>query len=99
MIESLQGALHLLLSDFQMQEMSGIDLATKITHARPEIKVLLMCEFPEGMLVLNERWHFGAKPFVPSQLLTLISGLITPDKPSRYLPPDETAFGIGRAGT
>jgi two-component system cell cycle sensor histidine kinase/response regulator CckA len=78
------GEIDLLLSDFQMPEMSGIDLATQITRDRPKIKVLLMSGFPGGMLVLNEGWHFLAKPFIPSQLLTLISGLITPDKPSRF---------------
>ena len=79
-----KGDIHLLLSDFQMAGLSGIDLATQITHDRPQIKVLLMSGFREGMLVLNEGWHFLAKPFIPSQLLTLISGLITPDKPTRF---------------
>ena len=82
--KDFKGEIHLLLSDFQMPEMSGVDLATKMTHARPRLKVLLMSGFPGGMLVLNEGWHFLAKPFIPSQLLTLISGLITPDKPSRF---------------
>ena len=82
--KDFNGEFHLLLSDFQMPEMSGVDLATKMTHARPRLKVLLMSGFPGGMLVLNEGWHFLAKPFIPSQLLTLISGLITPDKPSKF---------------
>ena len=68
-----------------MPALSGIDLANQITHDRPEIKVLLMSGFPEGMLVLNEGWHFLAKPFIPSQLLTLVSRLITPDKPTRFV--------------
>ncbi len=42
-----------------------MDLATQITLARPKIQVLLMSGFPGGMLVLNEGWHFLAKPFVP----------------------------------
>jgi hypothetical protein len=44
--------------------MSGVDLATAMTIERPQLKVLLMSGFPEGMLVLNEGWHFLAKPFV-----------------------------------
>jgi len=79
-----KGDIHLLLSDFQMPGLSGIDLATQITHDRPDIKVLLMSGFREGMLILNEGWHFLSKPFIPSQLLTLISGLISPDNPSRF---------------
>jgi DNA-binding NtrC family response regulator len=74
----------LLLSDFQMAGMSGIELATQITAQRPKIKVLLMSGYPAGMLVLNEGWHFLAKPFIPSQLRVLIEGLVSPDKASRF---------------
>jgi hypothetical protein len=49
-----------------------------MTVARPDIKVLLMSGFPSGMLVLNEGWHFLAKPFIASQLKVLVSGLICP---------------------
>jgi DNA-binding NtrC family response regulator len=76
--------IHLLLSDFQMPEMSGVDLAVHISRARPTVKVLLMSGFTGGMLVLNEGWHFLAKPFVPSQLSALIRGLVFPDKGSRF---------------
>ena len=76
--------IHLLLSDFQMPQMSGVDLATAITIDRPEIKVLLMSAFPAGMLVLNEGWHFLAKPFIHSQLRALVSGLLYPDAESRF---------------
>jgi two-component system cell cycle sensor histidine kinase/response regulator CckA len=79
-----KGEIDLLLSDFQMTAMSGIDLATQMTIDRPALKVLLMSDFPHGMLVLNEGWHFLAKPFIPSQLRTLISGLVSPGKPSRF---------------
>lgn len=74
----------LLLSDFQMPGMSGVELATQLTAQRPEIKVLLMSGYPAGMLILNEGWHFLAKPFVPSQLRSLIEGLVSPDKASRF---------------
>ena len=74
--EEYKDEIHLLLSDFQMAGMSGIEIATKLTVRRPQIKV--MSGFPEGMLVLNEGWHFLAKPFIASQLQTLITGLIAP---------------------
>jgi len=82
-----KGEIDLLLSDFQMPGMSGVDLATAITHERPRLKVLLMSGFTDGMLVLNEGWHFLEKPFVASQLRSLISGLIFPDKKSRFAKP------------
>jgi len=68
-----------------MPEMSGVELATAITIDRPKIKVLLMSAFPAGMLVLNEGWHFPAKPFIHSQLRALISGLVFPDQDSRFV--------------
>lgn len=78
-----EGEIHLLLSDFQMPAMSGIELATRMGVDRPQLKVLLMSGFTSGMLVLNEGWHFLAKPFIPSQLRALILGLIPPDGGSR----------------
>jgi DNA-binding NtrC family response regulator len=85
------GEIHLLLSDFQMPGMSGIDLATAMTMDRPALKVLLMSGFDGGMLVLNEGWHFLAKPFVASQLRALIVGLIFPEKKSKFAKPDPAA--------
>ena len=79
-----KGEIHLLLSDFQMPSMSGIELATQMSVDRPQLKVLMMSGFSEGMLVLNEGWHFLAKPFVPSQLRALILGLVFPDRGSRF---------------
>jgi two-component system cell cycle sensor histidine kinase/response regulator CckA len=77
------GEIHLLLSDFQMPGMSGIDLATAITLERPDVKVLLMSAFDGGMLVLNEGWHFLAKPFIASQLRALVVGLVYPERKSQ----------------
>jgi CheY-like chemotaxis protein len=76
--------LDLLLSDFEMPKMSGIELATELAVTRPRIRILLMSGFTGGTLVLNEGWHFMAKPFVPSQLTTLIRGLISPEKSTKF---------------
>ena len=77
-----QEEIHLLLAAFSMPEMTGMELASKINLQRPDIKVLLMSPFPEGMLVLNEGWHFLPTPFIESQLRTLVTSLIGPT--SRY---------------
>ena len=76
--EEFKGDIHVLLSDFQMAGMTGIELATRITLARPKIKVLLMSGYSEGLLVLNEGWHFLPKPFILSQLRSLVGGLAYP---------------------
>jgi CheY-like chemotaxis protein len=78
--EKFKGEIHVLLSDFQMAGMTGIELATRLTMVRPKVKVLLMSSYSEGMLVLNEGWHFLPKPFVLSQLRALVGGLIHPGR-------------------
>ena len=82
-----KGEIDLLLTDFQMSGMSGIELATALTIDRPRLKVLLLSGFPEGLLVLNEGWHFLPKPFIASQLRALVVGLLSPDKKFRYADP------------
>jgi len=82
---SYEGEIHLLLSDFEMPGMSGIELATALALGRPAIKVLMMSGFVGGMLVLNEGWHFLAKPFVASQLRSIVTSILFPDK-SRFCP-------------
>jgi len=79
------GDIHLLLTDFEMPGMSGIDLATRLTVDRPHIQVLLMSGFTQGMLVLNEGWHFLPKPFVQSQLQALVKGLVSPGQKSKFV--------------
>jgi FixJ family two-component response regulator len=81
---NFKGEIHLLLSDFQMPGMSGVDLATVMTLDRPQLKVLLMSGFDDGMLILNEGWHFLSKPFIDSQLRALVVGLVSPEGPSRF---------------
>jgi len=81
---AFKGPIDLLLCDFQMPGMSGVDLATEMTQERHQLKVLLMSGFTDGMLILNEGWHFLTKPFVASQLRALVTGLISPDKKSRF---------------
>ena len=82
-VEALQrsrdfaGEIQLLLTDFIMAGMNGVELASQITVQRPEIKVLLMSGYANGTLALNEGWHFLTKPFNPLQLRLLISDLIS----------------------
>jgi DNA-binding NtrC family response regulator len=77
------GDIDLLLSDFQMAGMSGVELATAMTVDRPKLKVLLMSGFTDGTLILNGGWHFLPKPFVASQLRALVGELVSPGKTSK----------------
>jgi DNA-binding NtrC family response regulator len=78
------GEIHLLLTDFQMPGITGIELATQMSLQRPQLKVLMMSGFTGGMLVLNEGWHFLPKPFIVSQLRALILGLVSPNGHSKF---------------
>src|ERR1700679_868724 len=44
------GEIHLLLTDFQLRGMDGIELATQIAVQRPEIKVLVMSGSTDGVI-------------------------------------------------
>jgi DNA-binding NtrC family response regulator len=73
-----EGTIDLLVTDFEMPGINGIELATQLTALRPQIKVLLMSGFQGGMLVLNDGWHYLPKPFIASHLIKLIINLISP---------------------
>ena len=62
------GTIHLLLSDVEMPNMTGIELATQIQIDRPGIPVLLMSGMESGMVLLNESWQFLPKPFTSDLL-------------------------------
>jgi two-component system cell cycle sensor histidine kinase/response regulator CckA len=74
---SFGGQIHLLLTDITMPNMNGIDLATQIAAQRPEIKVVLMSGFNGDTFSLDQGWHYISKPFKPSQLITLVNGLLS----------------------
>lgn len=71
-----KGTIHLLLSDVEMPNMTGIELATQIQIDRPEIRVLLMSGMVSGMLLLNEGWQFLPKPFMANLLKERIRDLL-----------------------
>ncbi len=71
-----QGTIHLLLSDVEMPNMTGIELATRIQIDRPEIRILLMSGMVSGMLLLNEGWQFLPKPFMVNLLKERVHHLL-----------------------
>ena len=70
------GMIDLLLSDVVMPRMGGIELATQLRKARPEIKILLTSGYTDESPNLagsqNEIMAFLPKPFLPSALLSQV---------------------------
>ena len=70
--EKHAGAIHLLLSDVVMPQMSGPELAKRLSAARPEMKVLCMSGYTDDSIVrhgvLEARFAFIQKPITPLTL-------------------------------
>ena len=77
-----EGAIHLLLSDVMMPDMSGPVVAQLLQQRRPQMRVMLMSGYPDGnMLLLNHGWHFIEKPYLPSDLVKKVNELLhTPER-------------------
>jgi len=64
----LEGTIHLLISDVDMPNMTGIERATKIQIDRPAMCVMLMSGRESGILLLNDGWQLLPKPFTSNLL-------------------------------
>lgn len=67
------GPIHLLLTDVVMPQMSGPEVAEKLTTVRPEIKVLYMSGYPDHPVFaqggIKRDTAFLQKPFTPNVLV------------------------------
>jgi DNA-binding NtrC family response regulator len=76
--EDAQEALHIarehdnridmLVSDIQMPGMTGLDLAKELKRFVPNLPVLLVSGYSQGVL-LDSGWRFLQKPYMPSAIL------------------------------
>jgi PAS domain S-box-containing protein len=68
--------IHLLLTDVVMPQMNGKQLADRLLAGRPELKVLFMSGYTDGVIVehgvLEPGIHFLHKPFTPAGLSSKI---------------------------
>ncbi len=77
--------IHLLLSDLDMPELSGVALGQQLKKNRPDMRVMLMSGGIGGsLLVLNYGWAFIEKPFVAVKLVEMITNVLhSPDRSQR----------------
>ena len=68
--------IHLLLSDVMMPGISGPELANKLKQQRPQMRVMLMSGYSEGMLILNYGWYFLQKPFLSEALMGKVNDVL-----------------------
>lgn len=73
---SHSGEIHLLISDVDMPEMSGISLAKQIMAERSEIRVLLVSGF-DSEEIRAAKLPFLRKPFVPQELWHRVEDLLS----------------------
>jgi len=70
----------LLISDVVMPNMNGIELRKRLLESRPDLKVIFLSGYPEGMLQ-RETLSTGntfliEKPFTPSQLADKVKSVL-----------------------
>lgn len=72
----------MLLSDVDLSNMTGIDLAIQLNRERPDTKVLLIAGRPT-ILLLNNRWQLLMKPFMADMLRDRIRDVLSEQPPTK----------------
>lgn len=86
------GAIHLLISDVAMPQMTGLELARQIGALHPAIKILLVSGYADPAAIEDLKQQAGfaylRKPFTPQRLLEQARWLLEngPGGPASSLP-------------
>ena len=73
-----RGPIDLLVSDVVMPgRMNGIEMAAQLSHAHPEMRVVLMSGYPPEAVTMEPVWHFIQKPFGVSEIRERIGSILT----------------------
>jgi two-component system cell cycle sensor histidine kinase/response regulator CckA len=84
-----EGKIDLLLSAWDMPEMSGIQLGQALIVARPDLHIMQMSGGAhDALMVLNYGWAYLQKPFVAKKLVEMINNVL--HSPNRSQPGGES---------
>ena len=73
-----RGPIDLLVSDVVMPgRMNGIEMAAQLSHAHPEMRVVLMSGYPPEAVTMEPVWRFIQKPFGVSEIRERIGSILT----------------------
>jgi two-component system cell cycle sensor histidine kinase/response regulator CckA len=80
-LEAEKGRCDLVLTDFEMKPMNGLQLVNRIVQKSPTMKILFMSGYPTAAHAIEER--FGAealllKPFPAAELMRKIKKVLAP---------------------
>jgi DNA-binding response OmpR family regulator len=80
--EKTEGKIDLLLTDWDLPEMSGIALGQALKVLRPDIHIMQMSGGAhETLMVLNYGWAYLQKPFVAKKLVEMVTDVLhTPSR-------------------
>jgi len=70
--------IHLLITDFSMPEMTGLELARVLKEGRPKLPVLLVSGSLPHDVATGEGFDTLTKPFHPDELLGKVCALLAP---------------------
>jgi DNA-binding NtrC family response regulator len=72
------GPIDLLVSDVLMPgRMNGTEMAARLCHARPEMKVFLMSGYAPEALTMEPDWQFIQKPFTVLEIRERIGSMLS----------------------
>src|SRR5579862_5727402 len=79
-----EGIIDLLVSNVQMPNMTGPDLARSLRLARPELRVMLVSADPQVLLKPDTVWWLLQKPFGPKDIINKVhAAMAAPPTPMR----------------